>query len=129
MASATSNYLMDKGFTAAAALTKFRAVKFSAEETVTPVTAATDAVAGVAQFGVSAGEITKGKGATVRMAGISLMEASEALVPGNLISITSTGLAQVAGTTERQIGICVQGASGSGKYAAVELSLPGTLVV
>jgi hypothetical protein len=36
---ATGNFLLDKGYDAAAALTIYRAVKFSAEETVTPVTA------------------------------------------------------------------------------------------
>ena len=37
--SVTRNYIQDKGYNAAAALTKFRAVKFTAAETVGPVTA------------------------------------------------------------------------------------------
>jgi hypothetical protein len=34
---ATGNFVLDKGYRAAGAITKFRAVKFSANETVTPV--------------------------------------------------------------------------------------------
>jgi len=59
-ASATANYIQNKGYNAAVALTKYRAVKFSAAETVTPVTGVTDVVAGIAQFDVTAGEILKG---------------------------------------------------------------------
>ena len=39
---ATGNYILDKGYNAAAAITKFRAVKYSAAETVTPVTGIAD---------------------------------------------------------------------------------------
>lgn len=122
---ATANYIQDKGYNAAVALVKYRAVKFSAAETVTPVTAATDLVAGVNQFDVSTPEIAKGKGATVRRAGASIMEASEQLAVGDEIAIATDGRAQVATTTERVIGICDEAASGAGKFARVTLSLPG----
>lgn len=126
--SATSNYIQDKGYYAAAALTKFRAVKFSAAETVTPITGATDEVAGVAQFDVTAGEILKGKGSTVRTMGRSLMEASEAIAVGQPVSITANGRAQIAGAGERKIGLCVEPAGGAGEFVSVHLDLPGTLV-
>jgi hypothetical protein len=124
----TGNFIQDKGYDAAVAITKGRAVKFSAVETVTPVTAATDLVAGIAVFDVTTEEIAKGKGASIRRMGAAVMEASEAITPGQPVSITATGLAQVAGAGERQIGICDEGASGAGKYCRVTLSLPGTLV-
>lgn len=122
---ATANYIQDKGYDAATALVKCRAVKFSAVETVTPVTAATDLVAGINQYDVTAPEITKGKGAMVRRMGASIMEASEELAVGDEIAVSANGRAQKADATERVIGICDEAASGAGKFARVTLSLPG----
>lgn len=123
----TANYIQDKGYDAAVALVKYRAVKFSAVETVTPVTGTTDLVVGVAQFDVSAAEILKGKGASVRRAGASVMEASEALAVGDPVSVSANGRAALASSGERQIGICDEAASGAGKFCRVTLSLPGTI--
>lgn len=125
---ATGNYVMDKGYDAAAAITKFRAVKYSAEETVTPVTAATDPVAGIAQVGVSAAELANGKGVAVRVMGASEMEASEAIAVGQLVSITTDGRAQVAAATERVIGQCVEASAQAGDRIRVQLTLPGTIL-
>lgn len=62
------------GFDAGAAVAKYQAVKFGATvEAVIQVAAEGDLWIGVAQFAVAAGEITKGKGVTVRVAGLSLM--------------------------------------------------------
>lgn len=126
--SATRNYLQDKGYDAAAALTKYRAVKFSAVETVTPVTATTDEVAGVVQHDVTAGEILQGKGASIARFGATLMEASEAITVGQPVSISANGRAAVASAGERKIGICDEPAGGAGEYCRVTLDLPGTLV-
>lgn len=121
----TGNYLQDKGYDAAVALTKGRAVKFSAAETVTPVTAATDLVVGIVQYDVTAGEIAKGKGAIVRRMGASIMEASEAIAVGAEVSITTAGKAAVSAATERVIGICDEAAGADGEYIRVTLNLPG----
>lgn len=123
----TGNFIQDKGYDAAVALTKYRAVKFSAVETVTPVTALTDLICGINQFDVTAAEIAKGKGATVRRMGASVMEASEAINPGQEVAIAADGRAKVAVATNRIIGICDEGASGAGKFCRVTLSLPGTI--
>jgi len=127
-ASATANYIQNKGYNAAVALTKYRAVKFSAAETVTPVTGVTDVVAGIAQFDVTAGEILRGKGASIAVEGDSIMEASEAITIGQLVSVSANGRAAVASAAERQIGVCVEAASGAGQFCRVKLDLPGTLV-
>lgn len=126
--SATRNYLQDKGYNAAAALTKFRAVKWSAAETVTPVTAVTDVVAGIVQHDVSAAEILKGKGASIAVEGDSIMEASEAITVGQLVSVSANGRSAVASTGEVCIGIAVEPASGAGKFHRVKLDLPGRLM-
>lgn len=126
---ASGNFILDKGYDAAAALTKYRAVKFSAAETVTPITGATDKVAGVEQFGVTSGEILKGKGASIRVMGRTEMEASEAIAVGDLVAITTDGRARIAVATSRQIGQCVgEASSGAGDRITVQLDLPGTIV-
>lgn len=126
--SKTGNYIQDKGYNAAAALTAFRAVKFSAAETVTPVTAATDFIAGVVQHGVTAGEITRGKGASVRVEGDTLMECAGNITIGAAVSTNASGQAKAAATGERVIGHCVEAnADGAGGYARVHLSTDGAL--
>ncbi len=122
---ATGNYIQDKGYDAAAAITKFRAVKFSAEETVTPVAATTDVPCGIAQVSVTASEITKGKGVSVRRMGASEMEASAAIAVGALIAITVDGRAVTAVATNRVIGVCDEASAAAGERIRVTLSLPG----
>lgn len=124
-ASVTGNYIQDKGYNAAAALTKFRAVKFSAAETVTPVTAITDVVAGVVQHGVTAAEILQGKGASIRTEGDTVMEAGGAIAIGVRVCIDSSGRAITLTTGNRIIGRCVEAASGTGEFCRVHLELNG----
>lgn len=112
---AFGNFVLDKGFKAAAAVTKFRAVKGTGTDgEVTPVTAVSDVVIGVAQYSVSADEITKQKLASVRMAGISEMECAGTIQQGGLVCINASGQA-VAGTAgNRVIGVALaDGASGN----------------
>ena len=124
--SKTRNYIQDKGYNAAAALTKFRAVKFSAAETVTPVTAATDVIAGVVQHDVTAEEILQGKGASIAVEGDTLMECAGNIAIGALVTVSATGLAVSATTGDRVIGHCVEAnADGAGGYARVHLAPAG----
>lgn len=106
---AFGNFLLDKGYACAAAVTKFYAVKFSAEETVTPVTAITDRIAGFAQFGVSTAEIAKGKGAPVRRQGITEAVATGAIAVGTQVQLEADGrVSQAVGASgKRIVGVCV----------------------
>lgn len=106
---ATGNYVVDKGYNAAAAITKFRAVKYSAAETVTPVTAIADRPAGWAQFGVATEEIAQGKGASVRVEGITEAEAAGAIAVGAQCQLEADGRvsAVVAASGKRLVGVCV----------------------
>lgn len=125
-ASKTSNYLQSKGYNAAAALTKHRAVKFSAAETVTPVTGIADVIAGVALFDVTAPEITRGKGATVQVEGDAVMECSGNIVIGARVCLAADGRAVTFTATNRIIGHCVEAnADGAGGFARVHLNLNG----
>jgi hypothetical protein len=124
--SKTRNYLQDKGYNAAAALTKFRAVKFSAAETVTPVTADTDVIAGVVQHDVTTDEIARGKGASIAVEGDTIMECAGNIAIGALVTVNGSGQA-VSGTAgDRVIGHCVEAnADGAGGYARVHLTPAG----
>jgi hypothetical protein len=124
-ASKTANYIQWKGYDAAAAITRYRAVKFSAAEQVTPVTAITDVIAGVAQFDVAAGEITKGKGASVAVEGDTLMEAAGAIAIGVRVCLNADGRALTFTTGNRIIGRCIEAASGAGDYCRVHLEPNG----
>lgn len=123
------NFVLTKGYPAAAALTKKRAVKFVGDGTqaVTPVTAVTDKIAGVAEFSISASEITKGKKATVAVEGRAKMEGAAAIVEGALVTINTSGQAITAVTGSRVIGTCDEPCAGAGLDCSVRLSLSGLL--
>lgn len=120
------NFVLDKGMNAAGAITKFRAVKLTADEVVGPIAALGDMVIGVAQFGVTAGEILKGKGCSFRCMGVTEMEADGVIAVGAPVGITTDGRASAtiaAGT--RRIGVCVKASAGAGARCSVLLNLPG----
>lgn len=128
---AYGNFVLDKGYNAAAALTKFRAVKYSAAETVTPVTAIADQIAGFEQFGVASTEITRGKGATVRVDGITEAEASAAIPVGSLCELVADGRVRVATASSgaRIVGRCVgHAAANAGDRIALKITINGGLV-
>lgn len=123
---AWGNFVLDKGMNAAAAITKFRAVKLTAEETVGPVAALGDMVIGVAQFGVSTAEILKGKGCSFRCMGVTEMEADGVIAVGAPVGITTDGRASATiGVGTRRIGVCVKASGGVGQRCSVLLNLPG----
>lgn len=106
---AWGNYGLDKGFRVTAAITKYRIVKFNGTQTVTAVTAATDEMVGVAQFGVTSAEILRGKDASVRVEGVSEVEASGAIAVGQWCQLEADGRVKVlAGSSGAKIvGKCV----------------------
>ena len=111
---ATGNFVLEKGFNAAAAITKFYAVKMSGNaEEVTPVTANTDDIVGFAQFGVTAAEILKGKGSSVRMIGITEAVATGAIDEGQWVQLEADGRvsALVNASGKTIVGKCVGHAS------------------
>lgn len=106
---ATGNYVLDKGYVAAAQVSKFKAVKLSAAETVTPVTANSDVVHGWPQFDVLTSEITRGKQASVRVEGITEAVASGAIAVGAICQLEADGrVSTVVGASgKRIVGRCV----------------------
>lgn len=124
---ATGNFLLDKGYDVQAAIVKKRAVKLVGEELVGPVTAIADIPIGVAQFDCTTGEIAKGKGASVRLAGISVMECSAAIAAGGLVQMASDGRAApyTGASGARLLGLCTKGSTTAGQEVSVHLDLPG----
>lgn len=119
---ASGNFVLDKGYDAAAALTIYRFVKLTSTPAATPVTGITDNPIGVVQFGVTAGEITSGKGASVRLIGISEVEAAGAISPGDMVQLEADGrVSTVVGASgKRIVGHCTdKGAAGAGGRASV----------
>jgi hypothetical protein len=106
---AWGNFILDSGFDVTAPVTKFRLVKLTAAETVGAVTGIADVPIGVAQYGVAAAEITKGKTASIRVLGVSEAEASIAIPVGSLVTQEADGRvsAYVAASGKRVVGICV----------------------
>lgn len=106
---AWGNFILDKGYAAAAACTKYRAVKWSAPEVVTPITANTDEIAGFIQFGISAAELAQGKDASVRLMGVSEAEAVGAIAIGTWVTLEADGRvsARVAASGKTVVGKCV----------------------
>lgn len=125
---AWGNFVLDKGYACAAAVTKFYAVKFSAEETVTPVTAITDRIAGFTQFGVTAPEIAKGKGAQVRRQGVTEAVATGAITVGAQVQLEADGRvsAAVGASGKRIVGNCIGSPSANaGDRIALEIDTNG----
>lgn len=131
---ATANFVLGRGFdlVAGQTISKGRAVKAGAaasDPQVTPVTAATDVVLGVAEYDVSAAELLKGKGVSVQMVGIVKMEATGAIAVGGLVAPSTNGRAQPAVATNRVIGVCVGSPStNAGDVIDVLLGLPGNIL-
>lgn len=125
---AYGNFVLDKGYNVSAAITKFRAVVYTDTEEVGPVAANTDQIAGFAQFSVAAGEITKGKGASVRLEGITEAEATGAIAVGDEVTLEADGRvsAAVGASGKRIVGVCVGSPStNAGDRIALRINLDG----
>jgi hypothetical protein len=127
---AFGNFLLDKGYACSGAVSKFFAVKFTADEVVGPVTAITDRIAGFAQFGVTAPEIAKGKGAPVRRQGITEAVATGAIGVGVQVQLEADGRvsAAVGASGKRIVGVCV-GAPATNANDRIALEIDTNAVV
>jgi hypothetical protein len=125
---AVGNFIRDKGYDADAVMTKFRAVKAGATaESVTPCTVLGEGGIGIAQFGVTAAELTKGKGASVREDGTSEWEVAAAnggvIARGADVTVAADGRVQAAAATHRVWGVARQASTAAGQRIAVDLAV------
>ena len=120
------NPLLNKAFSAGAAVNPYRIVKFSAAETVIQGAAATDSLVGVnTDLSVASGERIE-----VAVQGIAYVEAGAAVTVGALVTADSVGrgvaAAPATGVNNRHIGIAMEAASAAGDIIRVLLS-PGSV--
>lgn len=126
---AYGNAVLDKGYRAAAAVLKCRFVRFSADNVVTPVTAATQIACGVSVDPVTSAEQLRGKGVTVRAApGIAEVDVGAGGVTvGTFVMSDATGQAIAAVTAGNyKLGIALQ-TRAAGLRAAIKLMDPELL--
>lgn len=124
------NYVLDKGYDTGGAITKFRGVKHSADQTVVQVTASTDKAVGIAQESVSSAEQARGKGVPVALMGITEAEAGGAVAVGDDVMFDTSGRVVLAATAgNRVIGSCVGSpTTATGQRTMVRLALPGRVL-
>lgn len=119
---AYGNFVLDKGYDAEAAIVKYRAVKGGATaEGVLPCTVLGEGGRGVSQFDVTAPDILRGKGASVRENGITEWEAGAAIAKDALVSVDASGRCITCATGQNVWGRARQAASGVGVRIAVDL--------
>lgn len=121
---ATQNIELAKGYDAASAITKMRFVKAVAgiPETVEMCDAQGERALGVSMFSVSDSEILRGKGASVILEGIAIVEASEAIVEGALVTTGADGRAENANSGDWIAGTCREAAGADGSQCSVVLA-------
>lgn len=99
------NFVLDLPYKAAAALVQFTAVKLSADDTVTPGTAATDFVVGWAQETVSTADVTSGRVCDIRVMGVTRVKTGGAVTRGTNATINGSAQAVAAATGNRVVGV------------------------
>lgn len=115
-----------KGYKAGAAILRGQIVKLSADDTVTPCTAAADLSMGVAYDR----QPTSGLSVSIVQGGEAVVLTGGAITRGNFVTSDASGRAVVAtpaaggGTLKRVIGIAKETASASGQTLTIQV-LPG----
>ena len=131
MAAPSGNFVLDKGFRlqAGTTLTKFRAVKLVSAGVVAPVAAVGDPIIGIAQFSVAAAELLRGKGASVRVDGISELEVAGPVAVGDEVAMAADGRGKGAAPAagDRIIGEAMTAAAGNPGDRVSVLLTPGRL--
>lgn len=116
------NFIIDKGYDAEAAITKYRAVKKGATaEGVIQCAVLGERGRGVSQFDVAAADLTRGKGVSVREEGITEWEAGAAIASEALVTVDAQGRCVTAATGQAVWGEARQAASGAGVRISVHL--------
>jgi hypothetical protein len=119
---------LTKGYLAGGAIGKFRAVELAAGEVVTQANAGTDAIIGICQEEITAGDATNGRIASVQMNGVSRCIAGASFAIGSTVMTDGTGRVITATATNRQIGIALQAAAAANDHVDVSLTISGTVI-
>lgn len=122
------NYVLDKGFEAGEALTKYTFVSLQSDETVDEGTAGAAAL-GVVQGEVEADQITRGRVIMdVRLMGISrcVVQTSGTVTAGGEVAVGTAGTVVDATTSDIVVGIALQGVTSAAEGHHIDVLLtPG----
>lgn len=123
---ATQNVELAKGFDTTSAITKHRFCKLvsGSPQTVEMCDTAGERAYGVSEFSVSDAEILKGKGVTLNLEGLLILEAGEALDEGDLVATDDEGRAVVATSGDWILGTVSEAAGALGNECTVNFDTP-----
>lgn len=121
---ATQNIEVAKGYDAGGAMTKMRFVKEVAgsPQVVVQCDTAGERAIGVTMFSVSDSEILRGKGASVILDGIAILEAGGAVPEFALVTTDASGRAVVAVSGNWILGVCREAAAAIGNQCSIVLA-------
>lgn len=121
---ATQNIEVAKGYDVSGAITKMRFVKEIAgsPQTVAQCDTLGERAVGVSMFSVSDAEILRGKGASVILDGIAILESNGAVPEFSLVTTDAVGRAIVAVSGNWILGVCREASSGTGNQCSIILA-------
>lgn len=121
------NDLLTKSFKPSAAVPRFTCVTLGGEpETVDPANAKGEFVIGVCQEEITAADVTDGRYAAVRVAGITYAVANAAIAQGAKVATQTNGKVATAAATEAVVGIAMNAATAADEWVPVLLT-PGAV--
>lgn len=127
------HYILDKGFAAAGAITKFRFVKGVAGQSdprqVEICDTAGERVLGVCVEEITAANATEGRIASIALLGVVLVEAGAAVTQYAVVQTDATGRAIAAATGDAVVGMALDAAGGAGEWIAVLLTGAGAPIL
>ncbi len=125
-----AHQILDKAFEANEALNQYRFVKLvtANERDVDQCDSAGEAMIGVVQEEVSAGDATNGRFVDVRLMGVSVVEAGAAITKGAVVTTDTAGKAKTGISTEIALGIALDDAGADTDLIAVLLVQAGHII-
>lgn len=99
------NFVLDLPYKLASALGPFLGVKLSADDTVTPCTAATDFCIGFTQENIVTADVTNGRVADIRVMGVTRAIAGGTVTRGTNATMNASSQVVAAATGNRVCGI------------------------
>jgi hypothetical protein len=121
--------VLDLGFVAQEAITKYRFVKANGTRGIDMADTAGEKCLGVAQHDVSSADAAEGAHCNVRLEGISVVEAGGTVTLGADVQADATARAVDAASADVVLGVALQGTSTAGDLIPILLAGAGQHVL
>ena len=130
MSGVGAHQILDKAFEANEAIPQYRFVKLvtANERDVDICDSAGEAMIGVCQVEVSAGDATNGRFVDIRLMGVSVVEAGAAITKGAIVATDAAGKAKTGISTEIALGVALDDAGADTDLIAVLLVQAGHII-